>query len=456
MKIFSKIVPTASILLLISNLLVLNSCEKEKDTISVSNNSTNQQAVVILNNGSGFDSVLNITTNLQGVGTSIGDIGLYDFTVESNNNLNFVWYNKIPYQQGDNYSSYRLSYNMASKSFVPLPSGSKSIVPNYNPYERTVNYRYFFRQYSNFFSHCKLNEKSSGLNTSIEANFGGDLSATFTKSFDVVGEPDMGFLFPMMNSERFPGNPSYDSRKGKLSVGYIIDPKSYLFSNCSEYLFFYQFTTNPATPKVVANFMDVSLVNTGLPIPAGRKITYTFDLRSDSLFASHVIDTNDNQGGFNYQKLQPITGITVAPGLNNNSNIKKIRHYSADGKIFGMFFQDLTTKKCWTYSFDYTTHNFSKGLENASLDYSADGSDIDIDEYGNVYYSGIAGNGSNTTGVSVYRKNISGAVALVGTDNFLKFGEIIQLKYLFGKVYMAVTGRISNTYYMQLSFIKQQ
>jgi hypothetical protein len=312
----------------------------------------------------------------------------------------------------------------------------------------------FFRPYSNFFNYCIVTANTLAGNTVYSASIKGDVSAEIPKRNTILGEPDMGYLFPMLNSERFPGNPNYDMRQGFLTVGALTQLNSYMFKVCNPKYFSYEFTTNPATPKVIANLFDISIINFGLAQVKFENISYSFDLRSDSLFAHHIFDTI--RSGFEAIGLIKITGTSIAPGLTNNSNIKKIRHYSADGKILGMFFQDVTSKKCWTFSFDYVTHTFSKGIEGLALDYSTENSDIDIDEFGNIYYSGIASNGSNINGVSIYKKGISGSTSLIGSDNFLKFGEIVQLKHLFGKIYLTVTGRITNTYYKQLTFLKQQ
>lgn len=442
---------TYQILTIFTLLLIFSACEKPKEE-PPTKEPTQQTAVDVRNQNSGYDSVLNILANLQGIGSSVGDMSVLDFTLESNNNFNFVWGQQIYYQQGLNYNATRLSYNINAKSYVALPAKANSIVATKASGENKT-FTYFFKPYSNFFNYCIQFSQTSGVNSAANASFGGDVSASIPKSYDIIGEPDMGFLYPMMNTLRFPGNINYDSRKGCATAGAPSTVDLYLFKVCNPYPFFFEYSTNPSIPKIVANLLDVSYINK----PSGnpKSIIYAFDLRSDSLIANFVLDSI-NGSGFPEQYIEQITGLTVGAGLSNNSSMKKIRHYSADGRLFGMFFQDIVTKKCWTYSFDYTTHTFTKGLENTTLDYSAEGSDIDLDEYGNVYYSGMAGNGSNALGVSIYKKDISGAVTLIGGDNFLKYGEIVQLKYLFGKVYLAVKGSITGTTFKQLTFLKQQ
>jgi len=127
-----------------------------------------------------------------------------------------------------------------------------------------------------------------------------------------------------------------------------------------------------------------------------------------------------------------------------------------DGKILGILFKNESSKKYWTYSFNFNTKVITKGLENVILDYSGDCSDIDLDEIGNIYYSGFAANGVNKVGVSIYKKGIDGQTTRIGADDFLKFGTIIKLKALMGKVYFALNGKKTGFDKYQLSVLKQQ
>jgi hypothetical protein len=115
----------------------------------------------------------------------------------------------------------------------------------------------------------------------------------------------------------------------------------------------------------------------------------------------------------------------------------------------------LNSKKYWTYSYNFNAKTLTKGLEGGLLDYSGDGSDIDFDEFGNIYYSGFAANGANKIGVSIYKKGIDGQTTRIGADDFLKFGTIIKLKVLMGKVYFALNGKKTGFDRYQLSVLKQ-
>lgn len=426
--------------------LIWIACEKPTENLVMDGNNNSQGAVNVLNDNAGFDTLFNITKNLQGVGTTMGEIDILDYTLESNGNFNYVYSSSFQSQQSMLYSYYRKSYSTSIKEHVALPSGADKS-------NKTGAYN-FFRPYSNFFNYCLISTTTTAGNIVYTSSFRGDVSVDFPKRNTIFGEPDMGFLYPMINSHRFPGNPNYDYRQGFLTVGALTLPNSYLYRVCNPKSFAFEFTTNPATPKVLANLFDISIINKGLSQSKFEDISYTFDIRSDSMFVHHVYDTIVN--GLEIQRLIKITGISIASGLSNNSNLITKRHYSLDGKILSMFFQDLSTRKCWTFVFNYTTHTLTAGVPGLALSYGTENSDIDIDEVGQIYYSGIASNGSNMNGVSIYKMNAAGTHSLIGSDNFLKFGEIIKLKFLLGKVYLVVRGRISNTYIKQLSIIKQQ
>jgi len=95
-------------------------------------------------------------------------------------------------------------------------------------------------------------------------------------------------------------------------------------------------------------------------------------------------------------------------------------------------------------------------LDGASLLYGSEtDSDIAFDEHGNMYYTGYANNGANKQGISIYKIS-TGSQTLVGSDNFLKFGEVIKIKYLSDIIYLAVQGRKAGTQVQQLSILKQK
>ncbi len=131
------------------------------------------------------------------------------------------------------------------------------------------------------------------------------------------------------------------------------------------------------------------------------------------------------------------------------------RHYSAGGKKLVMMVRDDDNKKYWTYTYNHTTETLAAVLSNVDLPYSGEGSDLDMDDDGNVYYTGVSGNGSGA-GVSIYKRSPSGAT-LVGSDDFLKFGTVSKLHYLNGKVHMVVTGSVSGTdFWKQVAYITQK
>lgn len=423
--------------------LVLLACEKKttKPATPEEPVATSQEAVMVLNDGSGYDTIHNRVANLQGIGSAIGNLGVFDFSVE-NNNLNYVWYSTFQSQQSNNTSRTRTSVNLGTKASVALPQYASDL-QGLSPASGEVLSFITYRPYTNLVAYCLDRTVNGGGQTARSAEFGGDITASIPRSYDVVGTPDLGYRFPVTNTVRYQNSPGGETRTGYYTVG--VQSNSYLYKVCNPVKFSFSYVSSH---KIFSNLLDVSNIS-----PAG--LYYSFDLRDDSLIVYNVTlpPGVNNSPPTAFASMNKIAAVSVS-GLSANAFTTQ-RHYSADGKTFGMLFKDNVSNKCWTFSFDYTTGTITKGIENAMLDYSGTGSDIDLDEYGNVYYSGTAANGTNAAGVSIYKKNTAGTVSLMGSDNFLKFGEITNLRFINGKIYLVVAGRITDTFYRQCTFLRQ-
>jgi hypothetical protein len=116
---------------------------------------------------------------------------------------------------------------------------------------------------------------------------------------------------------------------------------------------------------------------------------------------------------------------------------------------------ELNSNKRSTYVYNFETNVLSQNLKNVLLEYSDANSKLDLDDNGDIYYTGYSNNGINTNGVSVYKKSGNSNAVMVGSDNILKFGTVVKLKVLLGKVYLAVSGKQTGKDVYQLSIIKQ-
>ncbi|HLP20315.1 MAG TPA: hypothetical protein VK174_08440 [Chitinophagales bacterium] len=148
----------------------------------------------------------------------------------------------------------------------------------------------------------------------------------------------------------------------------------------------------------------------------------------DSVFA-FVQDTTATPAGAPTWAA-PLNGIT---GEVQQSFVK----ISSTGNKIGICFH-TDQRYVTTISYDVASNTFTKVLDNTLLTYSGTGTDFDIDEFGNAYYTGYAGNGSNTAGVSIYKLDNTGN-SLVGMDNFMITGSVELLKHCAGKVYLALS-----------------
>ncbi|MEO5910788.1 MAG: hypothetical protein ABIP95_07860 [Pelobium sp.] len=375
-------------------------------------------SVNVLKDNSGFTQVYNAT----GI-----DINLSDFSVEANDNLNIVHYTTTKTKQDDLLGYVRETKNLKTNEIIPLPQYAFD-VKNYSPiaiagYEKiTKVVSEGFKPYSNFFTYGTYRNGNTTFN--YQVTLGGDYSAE-VKSGNPLGYPTLGYYYP-----------SLDVAVGQSYYGGGVPTASYLYRVIN----FYPGIFNNGTSKTLVQ----SVLETRYAFNNNGS-AMRFDVNTNSVMA---YETNPSDA--NYAKK---TGeISFNTPL---TSAKIIRHYSADGKKLVLLIQETVENKYWAVAYDFSTSTLTKLFDKTALDYGGAGSDVDCDEDGNLYYTGYAGNGKNAIGVSIYKKDKSGITTLIGLDNFLKFGEVVSLKSLYGKVYFALKGKITGSTNSQLSIVKQ-
>ncbi len=410
-------------LMMATAIILLQSCVKKEE---VPENSAASSTIAdnILNTNAGFDSVYNYTKNFVNFETG----GLADMTLESNGNLNIAFYTSQPSQQQPLFSSIRVTKNINTNQMVPLPKDAAAnlglhpgVTYNGNEFQSFAK----FRPYTNYFVKAEGYATSSAGNRKIGYNFSGDYVGSIPSAYDQTGTggtPNMTFIFPSISNSVY--------GRGVFVLG-IANP-NYLFKVLSIYDYEHTYENGLRHVQLEPRYI------------AGE--TRVFELKKDS-FKVYNYDIAKAERTLILSEKRSMKSLAYPTTLTTN--------YSLDGKIMGFLYFDETTKSYWSYSYNFTTNKLTQVLVDQKLDYIGTNSDLDLDEYGNVYYSGIAGNGSNTTGVSIYKKT-SGGTSVVGSDNFLRTGEIIGLRYLLGKVYLAVfTGTGANAQKRQITILKE-
>lgn len=405
------------LLLICLTTLIAASCKKDETDPDADHSDAG--IVNVLKDGSGFQQVYNATG---------AEINLSDFSVESNNNLNIVHYTIFRSQQ-DNFNRYiRETKNLTTGETVPLPQYAFD-VKDYSPtsiagYEKLTKVVFEgFRPYSNFFAYGTY--RQGNISTyNYHVKIGGDISAEVSIA-NPLGFPELGFYYPVL-----------DVTVGQSYYGLGVSNPSYLYrvANLTAGPF------NNGTSKTLVKTMLESRLKS-----SNNGSAMQFDISTNS-----VIAYEKDLGDALYRKK---TGEVL---FNTSLTHPKItRHYSSDGKILVLLVEETEEYKFWAVSYNFSTNTLTKLFDKTSLDYGAAGSDVDCDEHGNLYYTGFANNGQNKVGISIYKKDPAGVNTLIGADNFLKFGEVIKLKVLYGKVYFALRGKITGSSDWQLSIIKQ-
>lgn len=421
------VIGISAILILIA--VQLTSCDKEPKNQPHDPDPVDTLPVEVLNANSGYTQFYDDVIPLSEVSGSFNSasVGVCDYTIDADGNFNLVYYGEQPTQQDAFKSYFRVSKNVQSNAMVSLPSGAD----NLNTGTQIVGNKTYqfmqFRPYTNFFTYA-TQTNSTGFGSNNTALFEGDIYCAVS-SPDPIGLIDMCFKYPCLNLGGMAGNNVF----GYFTSG--VPNPTYLLSSCNPYRI--TFLNNSGQP-IGLSFLESK--------QAGTNSSIAVSVRPDSVIAYSIDNNYERSGIVSSIQLSGFTGVDL---------YNTARHYTTDGSMMSLLIQSKTNGQVWTMSYNFNTQQLTKGLDGVTLEYSGTGSDVDIDELGNVYYTGWAANGSNTTGVSIYKKEVNGTVGLVGQDNILKYGTVAKLKVLNGKVYAAVIGKKTGASLYQVSIIKQ-
>ena len=406
--------------------LAVSACKKEEPAPADPN--AKPEAVQVLRDGAAFNQpiskLISLTTGANGMS---GGLGVYDFSLDGNNQLNLLYWTGFQTQQDYLKLTYSSAYNLGTKAPVGL---DKKI---------EVFEQYFTTKVLEFMPYSAnvvfLNATEPDL-TRASSNVGGFWTGTViprtelpvSSTSSIFGYSGGAGFFNVYTDLRHPLG--YDRHFMTVNPNPALP--GLLYGN-------FEYKTPAQQAGYLADFPEPRFRSQGRPVAitvTGNTIqAYKFDYGSPLPTA------------YTRTAQLPTSGYTTQEYTTQ-------RHYSADGSRMAMLVRGETTKKCWTYSYNFTTDVLTANLSDVDLPYSAAGSDIDLDEDGNVYYTGVAGNGTKN-GVSVYKRT-AGGTTVVGTDDFLKFGEVVKLHYLDGKVHMAVQGKITGRdTWGQICFLSQ-
>lgn len=407
-------------------LTLLASCKKEDSaTTTPADPNAAPAEVPVLRDGAGFTQGINMLLQVNtGVNNSAGSLGVYDFSVDNNNQLNLLYFTGFQSQQDYLKMSHRAVYNLSTKAAVTLEDPDKMLANNGKQgYETQV------------FEFLPYSEKVVAFTTS------GYLPGYYSQAF-------WGASIPRTDMEmgHSSAGAGYTGGAGFYNVYTDLgDTKHYMTVNL-----------NPAStiPLIwgnipyrspahalsnLANFPEPRYTNQGDPA--------IITVCKDSVVAYRF--TYGTSGAYTQ------TGFITPAGFSNSEQYKTQRHYSKDGTKMAMLVRGETSGHYWTYTYNFTTNTLAAGLSNTDLPYSGVGTDLDLDDDGNIYYTGTSGNGAGK-GVSIYKRS-PGSTTLVGTDDFLKFGEVSKLHVINGKVHIIVKGMVTgHAPWGQVSWITQQ
>lgn len=409
---------------IMSLVALIYSCNKDH----INKNDSNIQAIDVLNNNSGFETVYDSALVKEERTGLPNYLEMGDYTIEGNDKLNFQFHVIQPttLQIDPFYTYFRKSHNISTRKSLTLPYNIGSFPSASLDFNRP---KYQYLPYSNIQSSTQLSGGNGFLRVLLVKN---DVNLEFSSSA-FLGVFDLGYRHFMYNSFSFSGLGNAHGAFTKLNSGSPL-------SIGATYTMFY-------APVVVPNATSVLDVHLG---NNNAENYYALAMNTDSVFVvkynystfgTEIVDPTYTTIKIN--KIKQKSPITVP-------NTLTFRHYSVDGNkiAFGVYNSVESTVN--TYTYDYTSNILSQNLSNVQIELNG-GSILllDMDEQGNVYFLG-------QNGGAVYMVSQSNSPQLVGNDNFLKIGKVSKLKYLNGKVYLAIIADQSEKGVHQLSIVRQK
>jgi hypothetical protein len=381
----------------------------------------------ILVAGSGFRQVFAANEETRGVGGAQGFIEVPDFTLEGTR-LHLMYRGVLRLQQGAIGEFRRRTVDVSSGAVLPQPAGADTVLADYALPNSNWEYgpaRYL--PYRNYFTFSRINP--FGFTPSLY--FGGDLK--FSYAYPAAVTPDLGFRYPVSN---IVNQPHTDNGTG--SFGFATLAPSYQFSAYSNTLVEFQNLSRNHTPLMLVESFRNSLSDS----------VYVIAFRQDSIVA-YTISTGSNGRRNLPRQIAGIRNHDNVPVFNGRNSL---RHYDVTGNQLSVAVFSQTG--VYTFTYNFQTNALRLGLNNVDVGTpSALAGLADLDEAGNFYYatSGVGGGAA-----TVYSQPVTGARAQIGPNSLLRYGQLVRLKYLNGKIFLAAYGVPAGANQTRLSVLQQQ
>lgn len=443
--------------IILTGLFILSSCETgvtPPDDPNDPNDPTSRFEIAqVLNTNSAFENVWDTTMDVRTMNTGVtGSLGISDFTVDAKNQMHFVFYQILPSQQSTFYESYRRTWDLTNKKIIPqnpLAYKEKNITRNLYNYQAEKELAFeLYKPYTNYYVAAIVTSEGSGGISYNKVYFQGDVSMTVAQPFYPLSRLELGY-------ENVVGQSAYFQSVIFRSLNRKNDDDfNYKFTNVSMDYAIFQYMV----PDVQTYHLLCEARTSGPSIYFGftsKNEIQAIEFTETGNFGTTSLTGTEGKVVATVNWTPYVTWVTQAFVYPVYNFGKTIRHYSPDGSIMSFALNKFDTDRYSTFVYNFNTKAFTKVLEDVSLKYGdINSSDVDIDQEGNIYYTGYADSGKNKEGVSVYKISADGNHTLVGNDNFLKFGQVIKLKHLHGKLYLCVTGKKTGYDTHQISFIR--
>jgi hypothetical protein len=403
----------------------LTSCEPKDDSTNPIPSGPVYGDTIAVKTGKGFSTLAILATNGAGGGANGGaydDFGMVDMALlPDGKTLQMATLSTLTTQQDPLNNLERRAMDIETKSPLNGPTSNIGALgyASYSSSSAFTNRSFGYQRGTSKFFNSNYSVSNFGI---VTGTVTGDF--TYTRSATFANQPRVTNLGEVVEDLRTQTTPRLDGKSNNQIFFY------YRKTNGTGISFYHQRLVNPDLVK--------SLVIRGgvvEPTKINDDKVLIFCLSLNQLFVAEAPVSGDNS------QLNFVDSLAL-PAEWQSSNI--CTRQSTDGTSFGVVVGNSETSgslSVMSAQYNVANKKFIRNITNLSIPgFNLGKVNFDIDETGNMYFDNWANNFQSDSTISIYKASGS-SFSVVGQEDILKSGSVVNVRYLNGKVYAAVAYR---------------
>lgn len=403
----------------------LTSCEPKDDTTNPTPTGPFYGDTIAVKSGKGFSTLAILASSEAGGGANGGvfdDFGMVDMTMlPDGKTLQLATLSTLTTQQDPLNTLQRRAMDIESKSFLAGPASNIGAL-GYSAYSSSsafANRSFGYQPGTTKFFKSNYSVSNFGI---VTGTLTGDF--TYTRSATFANQPRVTNLGEVVEDLITQTTVRLDGKSNNQIFFY------YRKANGMGVSFYHQRLVHP---DLVKNLVIRSGVVEPVKINDDKVLVFCYS--KTQLYVAEAPVSGDNS------QLNFLDSLAL-PAEWQSSNI--CTRQSTDGTSFGIVIGNNETSgslSIMSAQYNVASKKFTRNITNLSIPgFSLGKVNFDIDETGNMYFDNWANNFKSDSTISIYKAS-GNSFSVVGQDDILKSGSVVNVRYLNGKVYAAVAYR---------------